>query len=115
MAVGSLIVNILAGEDFSEPIALPWDRNLGIAYVATQDDVTSDVELELYVQSKKDANVWLPLYNPTKDSNASIKLIKDKIIPCSPYVDGRGAKAFKFRISTAQDNDVSLEIGLVNF
>lgn len=115
MSTGSKIINILAGEEFSESFGLPWEKNLGIAYIATQDEVTSGAKLELYMQSKMDSQVWLPFYNLTTEENASVSLVRNKIIPCSPYVDGRGAKAVKFKISAVQANDIALEVGLVNF
>lgn len=112
-ATGSRLLTINAGEAFSEIINLPWEVNMGIAYIATTDDVASGTKMELWMQSKKDPAVWLPFFNPTKNANAAIDLVKDKIIPCSPYTDGRGARAVKFKLSQTQANDITLEIGLV--
>lgn len=111
-SIGYSEISIKAGEEFSNEI-LFRDVWLGLAYVATLDEVISGSKIELYIQSKLNSEIWLPLLNPTKNENASINLVKDKIIPCSPYVDGRGAKAIKFKISQIQGNDINLEIGLV--
>lgn len=115
MAIGSKILKIAAGDQFSEILTIPWEINIGIAYITTQDTILPNSKLELYIQSKKDNSVWLPLYNPTTEENASIGLIPDKVIPCSPYVDGRGAKAIKFGITNIHSSDIFLEVGLVNF
>lgn len=112
-STGSLTTKILAGSNFSDIITLPWESNIGIAYIATTDDVASGTKMELWMQSKKDPAVWLPFFNPSKNANAAIDLVKDKIIPCSPYTDGRGARAVKFKLSQTQANDITLEIGLV--
>lgn len=115
MAIGSKILKIAAGDQFSEILTIPWGINIGIAYIATQDTILSNSKLELRIQSKKDNSVWLPLYNPSTEENASIALVSDKFIPCSPYADGRGAKAIKFGISNIHSSDIFLEVGLVNF
>lgn len=112
-STGSLTSEILNGDLFSGIILMPWEANIGIAYIATTDNVASGTKMELWMQSKKDPAIWLPFFNPTKNANAEIDLVKDKIIPCSPYTDGRGARAVKFKLSQTQANDITLEIGLV--
>jgi hypothetical protein len=113
MSIGSQIVKITAGSVYSEPIEFPWAANLGIAYIATLDNITANTKLELWMESKKEKDTWMPFYNPSKGENASINIITGKIIPCSPYTDGRGAKAVKFKLNQTQVNDVFLEIGFV--
>lgn len=110
---GSQIIKILQGELESESFELPWESNVGIAYIATQNTILANTNLEMHIKSKVNTDVWLPFFNPTKNINAVITLIQNKIIPISPYVDGRGAGAVKFKLNQIQTNDVVLEIGLV--
>lgn len=112
-ATGSRLLKIIAGEVYSEIITLPWETNQGIVYIATLDNISANTKLELWMQSKKDPSVWMPFYNPSKGENAAINLVAGKIIPCSPYTDGRGARALRFKLNQVQANDVFLEVGLV--
>lgn len=110
---GSQIIKILQGELESESFELPWESNVGIAYIATQNTISANTTLEMHIKSKVGTDVWLPFFNPTKNANAAITLVSNRIIPISPYVDGRGAGAVKFKLNQAQASDVTLEIGLV--
>lgn len=115
MAIGVQIIKILAGESFSEPIILPWASNTGIAYIATEDAIVANTKLELWVQSKKTPTTFFPFYDTSISANANIPIVQNKLIPCSPYVDGRGSESIKFKINTIQGNDVYLEVGLTKF
>lgn len=111
-AAGSRILKIPAGQEFSEVMLTPWESEMGIAYIATTDTITLDLKIELHIQSKRDKNLWLPFFDPEKGENATLTLVQDKVIPCSPYVDGRGSRAMKFKVNSIQSNDVFLEVGL---
>jgi hypothetical protein len=113
MLVGVQSVKILSGEQFSGILTIPNSSNIGISYISTIDNVSVDTKLELWIKSKINDDIWLPFYNPTKKANAYIELIKDKIIPCSPYTDGRGGNDIKFKINNTQSNDITLEVGLI--
>jgi hypothetical protein len=78
MAIGSKILKIAAGDQFSETLTIPWDNNLGIAYISTLDSVLSNSQLELHIQSKIDESIWLPLYTPSTGDNATIPIIQVK-------------------------------------
>ena len=113
MSTGYRLLKITSGELESNPMNLPWDSNLGISHIATVDNVVSNTKIEIWLQSKKDSSVWFPFYNSEKSENAALSLIKNKFIPCVPYVDGRGAEGIKFKLNQTQPNDIILEIGLV--
>jgi hypothetical protein len=114
MAIGTKQVKILAGEEFSEAVGLSWESNLGLAYVATSSSVSDGTRLELHGQLKNQ-DIWLPFYDEGQNRNASMILLSNKIVPCLPYVEGRGVKALKFKVTQVQANDVAIEIGFVRF
>lgn len=111
-AAGSRILKIPAGQEFSDIMLTPWESGMGIAYITTTDTISLGLKIELHMQSKKDSTKWLPFFDPEKGENAALTLVQDKVIPCSPYVDGRGSRAMKFKVSSVQANDVFLEVGL---
>jgi hypothetical protein len=115
MANGLKTLKILAGEQFSDKITIPWGTDLGIAYIATADNVPLGSKLEMHIQSKVNPEVWYPLYSPANSANAAIEIVQGKIMPCSPYVDGRGAESIKFKINTTPSSDINLEVGLTYF
>jgi hypothetical protein len=113
-SAGIRVLKILSGELFSEVINIPLQSPIALAYIATISAITADANLELWIQSSIDKTVWFPLYNSIDKKNATLELLQNVAIPCSPYTDGRGARAIKFKLSEAQGNEVLLEIGFTN-
>jgi hypothetical protein len=112
-SIGYLTTEIPANGEFSGIITQEWYSKLQMVYIATTDILVNSPKLELYIQTKLNPEVWLPLRDLDKKVNSHIELVQNSIIPCTPYVGYRGAQAIKFKLTVPQTNKITLEIGFI--
>ena len=111
---GEIIVKIPAGSAESEPVNLNFITNKALGYVATKDTITGGGVMKCLAKLRNErwTDTYIPYYNSDTAADASIIVVKDKVIPFAPFVDVRALGWVKFQLDAAQVQDVYLEFGL---